>query len=488
MLKILAKQTMIYGVSTIIVRFLSYLMTPYFTRIFSQETYGIITDVYALIPLALTLLTMGMESSYFRFSAKAEQSGGDVVAAKRRLFATTWGATIYAALLFFIAIIFFRTSISEWMGASYVSHPEYILWVGGIILVDVWLSVPFSRLREQGRSMTFVGLKALNAALNVGFAVGFGLAGFYDTYFGVGWVLIANFASSSIIFVLILLVTDRVFPKIDWRILSVVLLYSLPLLIGGVTGTANEFIDRQMIKHLVPESALSQLGIYGAVTKIAVIMMLLYQMYRLAAEPFFLSNFKKSDFVEMNAAALKYYVMVSMAIFLAIALFRDGFAYIIGSEFREGIYILPIVLGANMLTGVWLNLSFWYKREGRTVFSIVITVSGLITILLLGSYLIPLFGYYGASWARFGSESVMVVVSIWLSNRYYPVPYDWRRIGEYVAVGLIIFFISEFMSPYIDNKLLYYTFNLLVFISYLIYIVRRERIDVVALVGSILKK
>jgi len=162
---------------------------------------------------------------------------------------------------------------------------------------------------------------------------------------------------------------------------------------------------------------MAQLGIYGAITKIAVVMMLFYQMYRLAAEPFFLSNFRKSDFVAMNAAALKYYVMASMLIFLGIALFRDVFALIVGRSFREGIFILPVVLGANVLTGVWLNLSFWYKREERTSLAIVVTGAGLVAIVAFGFWLIPLWGYYGAAWARLASETVMVAVSWWLNRR-----------------------------------------------------------------------
>ena len=285
MLEKLAKQTAVYGISTIVVRFLSYLLTPYYTRIFGQETYGIVTDVYALIPLALTLLTMGMESSYFRFSAKAEEAGGEVKAAKRRLFATTWGITSLAAAVFFLAMAFFRNGIARVMGEAYVSHPEYVVCVGLIILFDVWACIPFSRLREQGRAMTFVGLKALNVVLNVVLAFGFGAAGLFATEFGVGWVFVANLIASAVTWGLMLTTVDRTVPRINWALLVAVFAYSLPLLVGGLAGTANEFIDRQLIKYLVPEGAMAQLGVYGAITKIAVVMMLFYQMYRLAAEP-----------------------------------------------------------------------------------------------------------------------------------------------------------------------------------------------------------
>ena len=488
MLEKLAKQTAVYGISTIVVRFLSYLLTPYYTRIFGQETYGIVTDIYALIPLALTLLTMGMESSYFRFSAKAEEAGGDVRAAKRRLFATTWGVTSLAAVVFFVLVASFRNGVAGLMGEAYAAHPEYVVWVGLIILFDVWACIPFSRLREQGRALLFVGIKALNVVMNVALAVAFGVAGLFATEFGVGWVFVANLIASVVTWLVILATVDRTVPKINWALLAAVFAYSLPLLVGGLAGTANEFIDRQLIKYLVPEGAMAQVGIYGAITKIAVVMMLFYQMYRLAAEPFFLSNFKKSDFVQMNAAALKYYVMASMLIFLGIALFRDVFALIVGRDFREGIFILPVVLGANVLTGVWLNLSFWYKREEKTSLAIVVTGAGLVSMLVFGFWCIPVWGYYGAAWARLASESTMVAVSWWLNRRFYPTPYDWRRIGEYVAAALAVFAVCEAVTACGGNKLIAYAFKIVLFAAYALYLVRRERIDVAALVKAALKR
>jgi len=488
MLEKLAKQTAVYGISTIVVRFLSYLLTPYYTRIFGQETYGIVTDIYALIPLALTLLTMGMESSYFRFSAKAEEAGGDVRAAKRRLFATTWGVTSLAAVVFFVLVASFRNGVAGLMGEAYAAHPEYVVWVGLIILFDVWACIPFSRLREQGRALLFVGIKALNVVMNVALAVAFGVAGLFATEFGVGWVFVANLIASVVTWLVILATVDRTVPKINWALLAAVFAYSLPLLVGGLAGTANEFIDRQLIKYLVPEGAMAQVGIYGAITKIAVVMMLFYQMYRFAAEPFFLSNFKKSDFVQMNAAALKYYVMASMLIFLGIALFRDVFALIVGRDFREGIFILPVVLGANVLTGVWLNLSFWYKREEKTSLAIVVTGAGLVSMLVFGFWCIPVWGYYGAAWARLASESTMVAVSWWLNRRFYPTPYDWRRIGEYVAAALAVFAVCEAVTACGGNKLIAYAFNIVLFAAYALYLVRRERIDVAALVKAALKR
>lgn len=487
MLEKLAKQTAIYGISTILGRMLSYLLTPFYTRIFGLDAYGIITDVYALIPFALVVLTLGMESGYFRFAAKAEAAGGDVQASKRRLFATTWGITSLAALAFFATIVVFRHEVSVLMGTAYEAHPEYAVIVAAIVLFDVAGCIPFSRLREQGRAGRFVALKLTNIVLQVALAVGFWAFGLFDSQFGVGWAFVANLMASICTTIMVVATTGGIAPRIDWALLAVVFGYSLPLLLSGVAGTANEFIDRQLIKYLVPYGAMAQLGIYGAITKIAVVMTLFTQMYRLAAEPFFLSNFKREEFVEMNAAALKYYIMVSVAIFLGIALYRDVFALIVGADFREGIYILPVVLGANIMSGVWLNLSFWYKREEKTRFALWVTLTGLIFSIAGGVLLIPLAGYYGAAWSRFIAEAVMVVVSLALNRRYFPTPYDFGRIAEYVALGAVLFVASEEIVQR-QPAAIKYTANTLLLVTYTVYAVYREKIDLRGMFRAMLKR
>ena len=215
-------------------------------------------------------------------------------------------------------------------------------------------------------------------------------------------------------------------------------------------------------------------------------MTLFTQMYRLAAEPFFLSNFSKDDFKEMNAAALKYFVMVSMFIFLGIALYRDIFALIVGRNFREGIHILPVVLGANILGGVWLNLSFWYKREEKTRYALWITLTGLVCSVGFGALLIPRLGYYGAAWSRFAAEVVMVVVSIVLNRLYYPTPYQFGRMAEYVALALALFFVAERLS--LPNDVVRYTVSTIFVVIYLCYAVWREKIDMKAMFNPILRR
>lgn len=490
MIEKLAKQTAIYGISTIVVRLLNYLLTPYYTRIFDEATYGIVTDIYALIPFALVVLSMGMESSYFRFTTRAEEQGGDVAQGKRKVFATTWGVTMLTATIFFVAVWLLNMPISRAMGSAYTAHPEYVLIVAAIVMVDVWTMIPFSRLREQGRAMRFVMLKALNMVLNVCLAIGFGMAGLYDSGFGVGWVLVANLVASVVTFVAILPTTQRIVPRIDRALLRRILIYSLPLLISGVAGTANEFIDRQMIKFLTPGGeavALAQLGIYGAIVKIAVIMTLFTQMYRLAAEPFFLAGFKKEEFKEANAAAMKYFIIASALIFLLITLFRNQFAYIVGAEFRVGIDILPLVLVANILAGIWLNLSFWYKREEKTKYAMYITFLGLTVTIGLSFVMVPTMGYRGAAWVRLIAEAAMVVWSYILCRRHYPIPYDLRRMGEYVALTAIIYVAAEYGFTGLATAPRM-ALNVLMLMVVVAYAVWREKIDVKALFRGIMKK
>ena len=488
MLEKLAKQTAIYGISTILGRFLSYLLTPLYTRVFATGEYGIVTDVYALIPFALVVLNMGMESSYFRFAAKAEAAGGDVHAAKQRLFATTWGITSLAAALFFAAVWIFDSSVSNLMGEAYVAHPQYVVIVAAIVFFDVSCCIPFSRLRQQGKALRFVLLKLLNIIMQVGFAIGFCVAGLFVSDFGVGWVLVANLLSSIITWLLVLVVADPVLPRINRKVLAAVLVYSMPLLVSGIAGTANELLDRQLIKYLVPEGAMEQLGIYGAIAKIAVVMTLFTQMYRLAAEPFFLSNFKKDDFVEMNAAAMKYYIIVAMGVFLGIGLFKDVFALIVGKDFRNGIDILPVILGGNVLSGVWLNLSFWYKREERTSLAIWITFAGLVATFGAGLLLVPRYGYEGAAWGRLVSEAVMVAVSFALNRALYPTPYDLRGIALYVASGAAFYLAGSWFSTVLHDSVgLSYAVNALLMVLFFTLAVRREKIDVAGLLRSILK-
>ncbi|MDR2886235.1 MAG: oligosaccharide flippase family protein [Rikenellaceae bacterium] len=487
-IKKLAEQTAVYGISSIVARLLNYLLVPYLTRIMTPAEYGVITDMYAIIPFAMVILTLGLETGYFRFAAKARTRRR-----REEVFSTTWGATSYMGLAFMAVAWMWQMPIATAMG--YGDRPELFMIMAGIITLDMINAIPFVRLREQGRAARFVWVRIVSVAINLGLCFFFygalphipALARMYDPSFGAGYYMVANLISSLATLVIVTPVdTKRLFRGMNWRLLRQIMVYSLPLLLSGIAGTANEFIDRQMIKFLVPEHlAMASLGIYGAVMKIGVVMLLFTQMYRLAAEPFFLAEFKKEDFMRVNAEAMKYFIIVSITLFLGITLFADLFALIIGAEFRHGMYILPWVLAGNILSGVVLNLSFWYKQSGRTLFAVVVTGTGLIFTIGMGYWLIPKLGFMGASLARVACEGAMVLVSYWFKRRYFPIPYDLKRIGEYVLVGLALYATGFFTALLPDAA--EYLLNLCLVAAFFFYALWREKIDLAGMLRSVIK-
>ncbi len=486
----LAGQVAIYGISSVVARLLNYLLVPYYTRIMSPAEYGILTDIYALIPFALVVLTMGMESGYFRFAAKAQSPEE-----QKRVYATTWGAVLTAASLFLAIVLLFDNSLTHLLG--YESHTErqllpYVWLTGAIVFFDVAGAIPFARLRSEGRAMRFVTIRLLSVVINIGLCLWFygGGAAAVSSY-GLSattplFALVANLISSAITFVLLLLSCRGVAPRVEGKTLKRIFAYSLPLLISGIAGTANEFIDRQMIKFLMPaEESLAALGIYGAVVKIGVVMLLFTQMYRLAAEPFFLAEFKRDEFKNTSAEVMKYFVIVSLAIFLFITLFSDLFALIVGPDFREGMYILPMVLIGNALSGVVLNLSFWYKQSGATKYAIVITGTGLVFTVVFNILLVPSLGYAGAALARLICEMAMVVVSYRLLQRHSPTPYDLPRIFSYVAMAAVLWGCSLLTVQL--PAVAHYGVNGVMLLLFVAIAVRREGIDLRGLCRSLLR-
>ena len=480
----LAGQVAVYGISSVVARLLNYLLVPYYTRIMTPAEYGVITDIYALIPFALVVLTLGMESGYFRFAAKAE--GAEE---QKGVYATVWGTVLVAATLFLGSTLLFDGGISRALG--YEGTP-YVWITGAIIFLDVAGAIPFARLRQEGRAMRYVTIRLLSVVINIGLCLWFYNAQpewlrLFATTTDPGYAFVANLVASGVTFILLLLSCRGVAPRIERERFRTIFAYSLPLLISGIAGTANEFIDRQMIKFLMPSGeSLAALGIYGAVVKIGVVMLLFTQMYRLAAEPFFLAEFKKDEFKNSSAEVMKYFVIVSLAIFLFITLFSDVFALIVGPNFREGMYILPIILISNALSGVVLNLSFWYKQSGATKYAIWITGTGLLFTVVFNILLVPSLGYIGAAIARLICECAMVVVSYRLGQRHNPIPYNLKRMAFYVTVAAVLYgasLLSAHLLPVAK-----YLINTLLLVVFVVVAVRRERINLGGLVRSVLRR
>jgi O-antigen/teichoic acid export membrane protein len=386
---------------------LGYLLVPYLTRVMTTGEYGVYTHLYSLIPLALVLLTMGLENGYFRFAGKTEDE-----AERNALFATLLAATAIAAAVFCLAVSPFSEPIASSMG--YGDHASYVWLTAIIISLDAITAIPFARLRQQRRRMRYVTIRLVSVVVNLA------LCGFFYTAqgrTGVEWVLWANVAASAVSLAM-LLPTMRWLrlSRVDPKLLKRVMVFSLPLLVSGVAGTAGEFVDRQMVKWLMPpDVAMEALGVYGAATKLAVIMILFTTMYRLAAEPIFLAKFgRRGDFARQSMLALWLYIGVAVLIFAAVMIGKPLVVLILGEQFREGSHLLPVLLAANALAGVVFSLSFWYKQAERTWVAIAITGTGLAAALALNLVLVPRMGYEGAAWARLGCEAAMVAVSVGL--------------------------------------------------------------------------
>ncbi|MCD8186312.1 MAG: oligosaccharide flippase family protein [Rikenellaceae bacterium] len=489
MLRKLAGQTAVYGISTIGVRLLNYVLVPYLTRILSKEQFGVYTDIYAVIPFLLVVLTLGMETGFFRFYNKAPTE-----AEKKQVFQSVWGTVSLAGTLFLLLLLLFLRPVAGWM--QYSEYPSFVWLMGAIVWLDVLTAIPFAKLRAQNRALRFVWIRFFSVVVHVALCFFFysglpripSLSALWNPGYGPGYAFVANLIQSATVLLLLLPTLKGCMPKIDKKVLRPVFLYSLPLLIAGIPGVANEFIDRQLLKYIQPAGEnLASLGGYGAVTKLAVIMTLFVQMYRYGAEPFFLAEFKQNEFQRTNAEAMKYFVIVSIAIFLGITYFTDLFGLILGQDFRTDIRLLPIILLANVFAGIVLNLSFWYKHSGLTRYAAVITGTGLIFTVSLNLILIPRIGNLGAAWSRLVCEMVMAVISYGLCQKYFPIPYNLRRIGTYFLTGILFYAVGMAVNGYLPRSVSI-PLDLLLLGGFCIFVARMEKIKLKNLLTSLRKK
>lgn len=434
LLKKLASQTAVYGISAILSKFLNYLLTPYLTRVMSDSVYGQVNLLYGIIPFANVVLTMGLATGYFRYAAKCQTLGD-----KRQLFTTTWGAVTLMALLFGGVMAFCNGSLAEVMRLA----PECIATMTALIVVDNIAAIPLAALREQGRAVYYTVVNVTGVVVNVTCCI---LLYTYipDATENPLWVLVANLIASTVSLILLLPNAFKwLSTAFSSKLLRSIFTYSIPLMMAGIMGVSGDFIDRQLIYFMLPEDiAEAQLGIYTAVAKIAALLMIFRQIYALGAEPFFLQGFSKEDFRSANAAATKYFIVAGIAIYLVLSLFSREFAYIVGSDFRSGMGVLPLLLLANLFAGILVNLSFWYKAADKTRIAIYITGLGVVVTLAINLALIPSMGYHGAALARVVSMLLMVAVSYYLCQKYFPVPFDLKRIGFYFLLGGAIFGLS----------------------------------------------
>jgi O-antigen/teichoic acid export membrane protein len=480
-IKQLFGQTAVYGFGTVVPRLLNYvLLTPFFTRIFDLSEYGIVTELYAYVVFLMILLTYGMETGFFRY-AQLNRNGNEV-------FSTSLLSLLFTSVSFIVLISLFSGNLASLL--DYGDHPEYIRWIGMIVGIDAFTSIPFARLRWKNKALVFASIRIISVLVNIGlnfFLLYFiprgieneSLQGLliriYNPEIGVGYVFISNLVSSLVSLVLLGGTIFKIRLEFSAALWKKMLMYSFPLLLAGMAGTVNEALDRILLKHLLPEgeNALAQLGIYGANYKIAVLMTLFVQMFRYASEPFYFSREGGEKSRILFAEVMKYFIIAGLMIFLVVTLYLDIFKKFIGPAFHDGLHIVPIVLFANLLLGIFFNLSIWYKLNNLTKYGAVITIFGALVTFIVNWLFIPAYGYLASAWAHVACYGSMVIISWLLGRRYYRVPYPLLKIGSYFILAVIFYMVSMYTGKLeMDTRLL---LNTLILAGFIIIVVLNER-------------
>jgi len=443
-IKQLFGQTAVYGLGIVLPRLLNYLLlTPFYTRVFERAAYGVITELYAYVVFLLVILTYGMETGFFRYASSSDQRG--------RVYTTVLSSLFSSSLLFIILMLSFSGPISGILG--YEQHPEYIKWLAVIVGIDAFTSIPFARIRLRNQPLKYALIRIGEVSVNIGLNLFFLyycprhtdselIAFLYDENIGIGYVLISNLIASSLKLLLLLPDILAAFRSaFDLKLFKQILRYSYPLLIAGLAGTVNEALDRILLKHLIPieQNPMEQLGIYGANYKLAVLMTLFVQMFKYAAEPFFFSKSEEKNAKRLYADVMLFFVVAGLFIFLLVNLYLDYFILFIGSDFREGIRIVPVVLMANLVMGIFFNLSIWYKLTNLTRYGAILVLLGALITVAINAVFIPLYGYIASAWAHLICYSTMVIVSYFWSRKHYAIPYKIGRILAYMAAALAIY-------------------------------------------------
>lgn len=466
----LAGQTVLYGLSSVVPKFLNYLLVPFHTIIaFQPAQYGVVTELYAYFTFLNILLTYGMETGFFRFSSQEGSA---------RVFGTSFLSLFFSSLLFMAAGILFSENLAA--GLDYEGHANYFIWFALILGFDAMSAIPFALFRQQNRPLRFSFYKIFNVAVNLFFNLFFlwyapahqekeWISWFYRPDWGVEYVFLSNLLASALVFLLLIpdiLRQQLTFNGMIWRRM---IRYSLPLMAGGLVGCINETLDRILLRHLLPDSVdpMAQLGIYGANVKMAVLMTLFIQMFRYAAEPFFFSQMNKADAKENMALVMKYFVLAGLLLFLGVALYIDIFKYFVGRAYWSGLGVVPILLLANLFLGIYFNLSIWFKINNMTQFGFYMASIGAAITLLVNFLFVPLYGYVASAWAHLLCYIIVSVITLLLGNRFYPIPYPLKRMAGYFAVALGVYVIASlFTIPSLPLNLLKNTLFFAIFALY----------------------
>ena len=482
-IKSLFKDTAIYGMSSIIGRFLNWLLVPIYTRVFDAGEYGIVTYIYAIVALAIIILTYGMETGFFRFANHERYKDASEV------YSTSLISLAATSTLFLTFVIIFLGPIADALKCA--SHPSFVWLMAAAVAIDAFTAIPFCALRYRHHPMRFATLKLINIGLNIGLNLFFILgcpwlmtvapatvAWFYDPAYGVGYIFLANFISSAVTLLTLMpeLIGFRyVFNADLWREM---MRYSWPLLVLGIAGIMNQTLDKILLPELItdPVKAMDELGIYGANYKVAIVMVMFIQAFRFAYEPFIFAQNKAEGNSKLQAYrdAMKYFVIFAMVIFLAVMFYLPVVKLFIAPQYYSGLRVVPIIMTAEFFFGVFFNLSLWYKLSDKTMWGMWFSLLGLAVTVILNVILVPRLGYMGCAWAALCCYGVMMATSYFVGKKKHPVGYETGRLIFYFLTALGIYGVASVITT--GNEWVDMGVRTPLLLIYISFVVKREKI------------
>ena len=435
-LQAIAKDTAIYGLSSIIGRFLNYLLVPLYTAKLSAASggYGVITNMYAYVALILVILTFGMETTYFRFTNKTHTDSQTV-------YSTTLITVGSISALFAALVIILITPISQLMG--YGDHPEYVWVMAVTVAIDAFLCIPFAHLRQEKKAIKFAILKLLNIVMSILLNI---------VYFAwmdgkdVGYAFYINLACSATLALLLITEYTGFRWRFDAKLLRTMLSYSWPILVLGIAGILNQTADKMIFPYIYDGSDMQeQLGIYGACSKIAMIMAMITQAFRFAYEPIVFAGVKDKDQHEMYEQAMKYFIIFTLLAFLMVMGYIDILKFLIGKDYWTGLRVVPIVMAAEIMMGIYFNLSFWYKIIDKTIWGAWFSGLGCLVLIAVNLFFVPKYGFIACAWGGFAGYGVAMVTSYFIGQEHYPLNYPLKDIALYTMMAALAFAVMMYL-------------------------------------------
>lgn len=480
----LAKDTAVYGISSIVGRFLNWCLVPLYTIMFPAEEYGVVTYVYSVVALALIILTYGMETGFFRFANHDKWQDPMTV------YSTSLISLATTSSLFVAAVACFLDPVTHAMECD--GHSSYVMMMAVCVAIDAFLAIPYSYLRYKKRPIRFATLRLVNIGINIGLNLFFillcpklqqwcpaAVSWFYRPDFGIGYIFLSNLIASAVNLVMMVPELRGFSWRFDRRLLREMLVYSAPLLVLGVAGVMNQTIDKLLYPSLVsdPAEAMTGLGIYGANYKVAIVMVMFIQAFRFAYEPFIFSQAKEQGESKLKAYAdaMKYFVLFALMLFMGVMFYLDRLKYFIAPAYFSGLKVVPVIMLAELFFGIFFNLSLWYKLTDRTVWGMWFSLFGLAVTVTLNIILVPRIGYMGCAIAALCSYGLMMIASYIIGRRKYPIDYETGRIAGYFAIAAACYVAGMYCLP--DNRLVGYIVRFFILSLFGWIVIRRENIQ-----------